>query len=139
MDVTQKSCKGLCRKKFLQVLAAKENLTLKKLTEIETHWRKPKSVKLKDSLIFFRGSSKTTLSLQVMSLAWLYIRVFFVSALTLPKVLGEIELYSLRPLLVSERKLAASGIGNFHAVGIITSVPHLICELSSNPTDCTLG
>ena len=69
MDVTQKSCKGLCRKKFLQVLAAKENLTLKKLTEIETHWRKPNSVKLKDSLIFLRGSSKTTLSPQVMSLA----------------------------------------------------------------------
>lgn len=69
MDVTQKSCKGLCSKKFLQVLAAKENLTLKKLTEIETHWRNPKSVKLKDSLIFLRGSSKTTLSLQVMSLA----------------------------------------------------------------------
>ena len=55
MDVnTKKSCKGLCSKKFLQVLAAKENLTLKKLTEIETHWRKPKSVKLKDSLIFLR-------------------------------------------------------------------------------------
>ena len=69
MDVTQKSCKGLFSKKFLQVLAAKENLTLKKLTEIETHWRNPNSVKLKDSLIFLRGSSKTTLSLQVMSLA----------------------------------------------------------------------
>lgn len=45
MDVkTKKSCKGLCSKKFLQVLAAKENLTLKKLTEIESNWRKPKNV-----------------------------------------------------------------------------------------------
>lgn len=70
MDVnTKKSCKGLCSKKFLQVLAAKENLTLKKLTEIETNWRKPKSVEFKDSLIFLRGSSKTPLSLQIMSLA----------------------------------------------------------------------
>lgn len=44
MDVkTKKSCKGLCSKKFLQVLAAKENLTLK-LTEIESNWRKPKNV-----------------------------------------------------------------------------------------------
>lgn len=70
MDVkTKKSCKGPCSKKFLQVLAAKGNLTLKKLTEIETNWRNAISVKLKDSLIFLRGSSKTPLSLQIMSLA----------------------------------------------------------------------
>lgn len=62
MDVkTKKSCKGLCSKKFLQVLAAKENLTLEKLTEIETNWRKPQSVKLKDSLIFFEVALKLLL------------------------------------------------------------------------------
>lgn len=62
MDVkTKKSCKGPCSKKFLQVLAAKENLTLEKLTEIETNWRKPQSVKLKDSLIFFEVALKLLL------------------------------------------------------------------------------
>ena len=64
---TKKSCKGLCSKKFLQVQAAKKTLTLKKLTEIETKERKPKNVKLKDSLLFLRGSSRNSLSLQVMS------------------------------------------------------------------------